>query len=468
MKRVVIFGAGKIGAKSFEYISKDYEVVAFVDNDKKRWNTQKNGITILSPDEMMTINVDLIIIATIYYQEIGRQLKRLNKDNVYVFEENKNGTNEEKYELRKLELLGPSDFDFSLCPIENHYTLQSDAHSIRKKVLMIAYSFPPEAGSAVQRPLKFVKYLRNYGYEPIVLTCGRNNSITSLYDESLERDIPDGVKIIRIDDEFKFSDLDTKEKLQEVVSFLVQVSESPQAIKKIIETKQDNMKRILPDTRLFWEVKCIREIENYLDMESIDIIWSTVPSYSLHLLGYYFKNKYGKPWVADYRDLWTSEVKYAELYTWYTKEDTQLQRPLEARVVNCADAIVVAGEAWEESFEREFNICRERLFTITNGYDEDDFCNIKEKKEPNCQFTLCYNGRMQHKCRNPKLIIQIINELIDEKTICSDKVCWVINGQIAPDFIEDINNVDKYKVARINAIAAATIITYSRSWNRFF
>ena len=67
-----------------------------------------------------------------------------------------------------------------------------------KKVLIIAYYFPPLGWSGVQRTLKFVKYLRNFGWEPVVLTVGKTKF--SVMDESLSKEIPDDVKVIRIDD----------------------------------------------------------------------------------------------------------------------------------------------------------------------------------------------------------------------------------------------------------------------------
>ena len=64
-----------------------------------------------------------------------------------------------------------------------------------KKVLIIAYYWPPSAGSGVQRWLKFVKYLRNYGWEPIVYTP--ENPDFDLKDEKLLKEIPEGIQILK-------------------------------------------------------------------------------------------------------------------------------------------------------------------------------------------------------------------------------------------------------------------------------
>ena len=67
-----------------------------------------------------------------------------------------------------------------------------------KKVLIIAYYFPPLGWSGVQRTLKFVKYLRDFDWDPIVVTVGETKF--SILDKSLEDELPKGIKIIRVDD----------------------------------------------------------------------------------------------------------------------------------------------------------------------------------------------------------------------------------------------------------------------------
>ena len=64
-----------------------------------------------------------------------------------------------------------------------------------KKVLIISYYFPPSGGAGVQRMLKFVKYLREFGWEPVVLTA--RNADYPAYDESLQSEIPPGIKVYR-------------------------------------------------------------------------------------------------------------------------------------------------------------------------------------------------------------------------------------------------------------------------------
>ena len=66
-----------------------------------------------------------------------------------------------------------------------------------KKVLIITYYWPPSGGAGVQRWLKFVKYLREFGWEPIVLTVDENKASYGLIDKTLEEEIPKGIRIIK-------------------------------------------------------------------------------------------------------------------------------------------------------------------------------------------------------------------------------------------------------------------------------
>jgi len=447
MKRIIIFGAGNIGKMAYLYLSEKYEVVAFADNNTQIWGNSLFNKQIISPVDIASFFVDFIVIATVHYKAIGTQLNDMGYRNIYGFELNNDGKTE-NYKLFQLEYLKFEDFNLEALPFK---TVSHEVQSQKeKKVLMIAYSFPPEGGSAVQRPLKFVKYLQDFGYMPVVLTSGSGNRITSISDDSLEKEIPASVRVVRIDNNFDRSYLRTKEKLEEVFSYLYRISGSVSDTRAIYEEKKNNMVRLLPDDRMFWEVECIRRIEEFIDMNDIDLIWSTVPSYSVHMLGYFLKKKYGIPWVADYRDLWTVSKTYSSLYTWYTPRDVEIQRPFEKKILEDADTIVVAGGSWIKLFADELQISLNKLTEITNGYDEADFDGLSVRTYANKKFTLCYNGLMQHEHRNPCFLLTILNEMIGEDSIDKEKICWVINGRIKDSFFNEMKELDKYGIVQAN------------------
>ena len=448
MESIIIFGTGNRGKEAYKYLSKDYDVVAFADNNASLHGQRLFDTIIISPQDIELCNYDKLVISTVYYKEIYRQLKNMGFGNIYLYEQRNWNSNSGEYDIFLIQLFTSDDFEFEYKHMDRINIERSRTDNNR--ILMITYTFPPAGGAAVQRPTKFIKYLRCFGYEPVVVTTGRDNSVIASFDESLEKDIPPGMEIIRISDEYIMKSLNSKEKMQEIVDLLITVTEDKEYVRSLFDYSIENNIHMLPDVRLLWAYKCIRYIEDNIDLSKIASVWTTVPYYSCNFVGHYFKKKYGLPWIADYRDLWTSSNKYAALYTRFSNYDVMLQRPLEKRLLMETDCIVVAGGKWEKTFRESLNLTENKIVEITNGYDEDDFTFINEKKNKNDVFTLCYNGRMHHQCRNPHQIIRIITDLIDEQKISCDKICWVINGQVSDQFLEEIKKVDKYGIIHMN------------------
>ncbi len=149
-----------------------------------------------------------------------------------------------------------------------------------KKVLMIAHSFPPAGGPGVQRTSKFVKHLRNFGWEPVILT--RDDVNLSLRDESLWRDIPDNISVYRT----KAYDLNTGYGL----------------LGKLISRKL-----LLPDSEKLWQIFSLKKALEIIESEKINFIYTTSLPYTSHLLGLNIKKRYPKmAWTADFRDEWTN------------------------------------------------------------------------------------------------------------------------------------------------------------------
>lgn len=445
MKKIVLFGAGKRGKEAYSILHREYDIIAFADNKASLRGNLLYGKEIICAEDIKNYGIDEIIIATIFFYRIGVQLENLGYNNIFVFDTRERSKSKVDYIVFPFQKMVFEDFIFQ----KKNFTQRKDLHSHtgKKKVLMIAYTFPPKGGAGVQRPLKFIKYLREYNYEPVVLTSGGNNYI-HIADDTLKEDIPFGLKIIRVEDKFDYSYLYSKNRMQEVIDYLYQVIDSEEIIKELFLSQEINAGRMLPDERIFWEVDCIKCIEEKINMDEIDLIWSTVPAFSQHILAYYLKMKYGIPWVADYRDLWTTDKRYSSLYTWYTDRDIKLQEPIEHSLTKKMDAIVVAGGFWKENFIKKFGISEDCITEITNGYDEQDFANIKKKNTMNQKFTLCYNGSMYPQCRNPRWLLQVLDNMIYENEIEANEICWIINGDISQEFQSVIDQWDKYHIVK--------------------
>ena len=123
-----------------------------------------------------------------------------------------------------------------------------------------------------------------------------------------------GVQIIRIKDDYAYPDVVLKEKAQEIVEFLYSILDSREWVDEFIQAQETQPAYILPDKFILWANECIRHIEEFIDMQEIDLVYSTVPDWSPHLIAYFVKQQYGVKWVADYRDPWAANRDYIQLY----------------------------------------------------------------------------------------------------------------------------------------------------------
>ncbi len=464
MGKCVIFGASKTGNAAYRLLRNQYEVIGFADNDSKKWGQSFCGKEIFNPNQLSSMENVEIIIASVYYSSIYKQLKGLGVQNVQVFflvgraVEN----NSDEYKLYRFSdgfLFETCDFDKEeIKKIKNdfsqNYILTPTEEKIpvkktdRKKVLFCAYIFPPLGGAGVQRSLKFVKYLRDFGYEPIILTVGENDKKLTC-DTTLLEDIPKDITVIRIDSKVFLPELLPQEERQEIFNLYCGIVQSEGWIEEYLKAIQDADVRLIPDNQIIWVNECLKRIEQRLNLEEIDIIYTTGNPYSTYFLGYYIKRKYGIKWIQDYRDPWMTNAFYLENYHDNIKGTEQLQKELEKNLTRYSDAILVVAPKMKEEFVTEYGIHENKVFGITNGYDEDDFKNIADYCERNKKFTLCYNG-MIYIDRNPLELLRIINELIDEKRIMRDEIQWIFNGTFEKDWKQKIDAMDQYQIVKYN------------------
>src|SRR5687768_9770887 len=173
-----------------------------------------------------------------------------------------------------------------------------------KKVLIITYYWPPSGGSGVQRWLKFVKYLRDYGWEPIVYTP--SNPESPVNDDSLAKDIPSGITILKteIREPYGLYKRFIGRKKDEKISagFLTE-KKKPKFAERIAVWVRGNF--FIPDARKWWIKPSISFLSDYLTKNKVDAIVSTGPPHSMHLIAMGVKKKTGIKWLADFRDPWT-------------------------------------------------------------------------------------------------------------------------------------------------------------------
>lgn len=295
--------------------------------------------------------------------------------------------------------------------------------SEKKKVLVISQIFPPMGGSGVQRTLKFVKYLEDFKWQPVVVTVGSTN-FNYLMDATLNKEIPEQIDVIRFDENNSF-DINQVQNLIERYKKLINDNDLVNILINTINTLiRENKKEelintlLIPDLSSFWAIDVINTIDEFVDFNSIDMIYSTSGPYSDHIIGYFLKEKFNKPWVCDFRDEWTNNP-YAE----FNKQDTfyKIIRNMEKNILNKCDKLITISNLAKENYINDLKINENKIEVITNGYDEKDFENIKLNNKKNSKFTLIHNG-MLYMIRTPKTFLIAIKQLIEDNKIDKEKI----------------------------------------------
>ncbi len=255
-----------------------------------------------------------------------------------------------------------------------------------KKVLLITYYFPPSGGAGVQRWLKTIKYLPEYGVETIVLTVDPVVASYPQVDESLCKEVPDFVKVY-------------KTKTKEILSIYKKVSPqkqvpyggfanepNPTLLQKISRFIRGNF--FLPDPRRGWNKYALAKAMEIIESEAIETIVTTSPPHSTQLIGLELKRLYPHiKWVADLRDPWTDIYYNEDLYPtcWAKKRNLRYERS----VLLSADQIITVSEECKRLFAEKADVA-EKIAVVPNGYDTKDFIQLGVRNfaesESNGQF----------------------------------------------------------------------------------
>jgi hypothetical protein len=290
----------------------------------------------------------------------------------------------------------------------------------KKKVLIITYYWPPSGGSPVLRWLKFVKYLHDFGWTSTIYTP--SNPEPQALDLSLLSEIPEQINVIKrkIFEPYSIFKLFTGKKHDKSIATSFISEKKAGFFSYVAIWIRGNF--FIPDARKFWIKPSVAFLNDYLHDHPHDLIISTGPPHSMHLIARGVKKKSGIPWLADFRDPWTNIDFYKELNL--TCWADRRHHTLEKRVITEADLIVTVSPTLTKEF---IEAGARRAFTITNGFDE-----VHETIAPKTDslFSILHVGSMPAS-RNPVTLWRSLQIMLERK----------------PDFknslsIELIGNVD--------------------------
>jgi len=294
-----------------------------------------------------------------------------------------------------------------------------------KKVLIITYYWPPSGGGGVQRWLKFVKYLRDYGWEPIVYTP--QNPDFELQDKSLLQDIPNGMTILKrpIWEPFSMYRLLLGKKAVQKQGVVANTSGS--VFSRLSVWIRGNF--FIPDARVFWVRPSVNYLTKYLKANPVDVLITTGPPHSLHLIGLEIKKRIGVKWLADFRDPWSKWDVLDQLSL--SKQSRKSHYSLEQSVLKNADQIIVVSPSLKASL---VELGARNIDVITNGYDFEppvDYVMFPDK------FRVSHVGLL-NQGRNPIMLWQALNEIADSDINFANDLEIHLSGTIESEVIDSI------------------------------
>ena len=252
-----------------------------------------------------------------------------------------------------------------------------------KSVLMVAYHFPPLAGSSgIQRTLRFVQQLPRFDWQPMVLTADlRAYERTSA---DLMSDVPAGTVVERA-----FA-LDTARHLSIGQRYVAAMAR--------------------PDRWVSWRFDAVRRGMQLIRRHRPSAIWSTYPIATAHLIGAELQRRSGLPWIADFRDPMAQEG-YPE-----HPKDWQAFKAVEERAIAQAAFCVFTTPSATRTYRANYPAAASRIVQLENGFDEESFAAAESASTDRSplnpgMLTLLHSGIVYPSERNPLQLMTALGQL---------------------------------------------------------
>ncbi|MCS6808355.1 MAG: glycosyltransferase, partial [Bacteroidota bacterium] len=278
---------------------------------------------------------------------------------------------------------------------------------VPKKVLVLAYYFPPMGLSGVQRTLKFTKYMRRFDWEPTVITTGPIGYYAldqSLYEE-VERE---NIRIVRT------SGGDINALLAAKGAFK-QRAMPAEALRKVLSWFSSWL--FVPDNKRAWARQAYRIAATMLQEEAFDLLFVSAPPFSALRSAARLKRMFGIPLVMDYRDLW-----FGNQFMFYpTPLHRWLHQRMEYYVLREANKVIVPNRRMKEWLLRHYPFLHHQdIAIIPQGFDPDDFA-VQRSARADTKFRLGYAGSF-YDCITPKYFLQAFQALARERPDIAENI----------------------------------------------
>ena len=295
-------------------------------------------------------------------------------------------------------------------------------------ILIVAYYWPPSAGSGVQRWLKFVKYLPEHGILPIVLTP--ENPDAEWLDVSLEAEVSQEVEVLKIPvwEPYRF--------WRRIKSVFKRngktLSNAPSRESGLAKWIRGNF--FLPDPRIFWVKPASTFLEDFIRTRQIKTVITTGPPHSMHLIGLRVKKNFPDvKWVADFRDPWSTWGALKKFKP--TSIAMGIHKRMERSVLDYADEIMTISPFYVRQLSA---LSGKSVHLFTNGFDEEDMRKVEKSNTD--RFTIRHVGILHPEC-DPQPFLTLFKAWYLMNGL-NEKVRLVFTGKVTDEFLSMIQSDD--------------------------
>ncbi|MBN2009915.1 glycosyltransferase family 4 protein [candidate division KSB1 bacterium] len=332
-----------------------------------------------------------------------------------------------------------------------------------KKVLIITYYFSPNNLSGAFRAHKFAKYLPHFNWQPLILTC-RNQPI-NVENPSLMNELSDQVKIWRIPSINVIKMISFFENLlASLKPAKREQSANPVDNNNEEQTRSAKFSRgarilsniFIPDYQVDWLLTALPRALAILLQQRPDVIITTSPPHSVHLLGLVLAKLTRKKWIVDFRDPWTD---HAWLYDQIpiSKYRRWLEAAMERRVIYNASQIIANTQTNKKALLKRFpNLDEKKVVVIPNGFDSEDFAElstISTTNIPDAKFIITYTGYLYEGMAD--MFLSSLKKLLQKNSNIKSDLQLRIIGSYSPSYdtrFKALNNGSSSMVQLMGAI----------------
>jgi len=334
--------------------------------------------------------------------------------------------------------------------------VSSSPSTPHRRVLFVAYTFPPVGGAGVQRTTKFVKYLPQFGWDASVLTV--SNPSVPLHDESLCHDVSPATRVVRA------RTLEPSYRTKATITATGAKGSAGHRLSRLV--RKAVVGALQPDPQVLWNFPAFAAGFRLLRQVPHDAIVATAPPFSSLLLGAALSAITSIPLVMDYRDEWGVSHKY-----WENRQigriSTAAQRVMERFGLRRARAVIATSPRSGRALEA---LCRSARSSasvthIFNGFDPDDFDSNQriDSRPANGRWRLVYTGTL-YNLMSPEPLVQAMETLISQRPDLADRIEIVFAGRHAPEQSLRLGRLTRLcRLATLEYVSHADAIALMRS-----